>query len=312
MALMTLVEYAKGLEKTDPRRAYVETFAASADFYEALPIEGMTGSTYEYFREAELGSSGFRGINEDSGKSQGRFTPHQESSFIIDTDLDVDRAIVDRYGPERRAREESLQLKSVGQLFATTFIKGDNTSEPREFNGLQKRCTVGNERLFHNSGASGGAALSLLELDKLINSVKDCNALLMPYDFQPLLIQAARNTALTGFVIQSWDEIGMAKMTYAGRRIYFGYGRDKNTPPLDFNEVASGGGGAVTCSIYAVNMGENGVRGVQVKPMEADDVGLLESRIKYRTHVSWDIGLVDEHPYCVSRLTSVTNAKIVE
>lgn len=311
MALMTLIEYAKGLEKGDLNRAMIETFAQSSDYYEVLPFETFTGNTYEYHRQADIGSSSFRAINEAPSQSRGRLSPHSESSYLIDTHLDVDVGIVRRYGEERRAREERMQMASVGQLWAETFIKGDNTSNAKEFSGLQARCTAGNSRLFHNSGASGGAALSLLKLDQLINSVKNCNVLLAPYEMGPLFIQAARSTTLSGFVIQTWDEVGMPKMSYAGRRILWGYEKDLNTSPLAFDEVGSGGGGAVTTSIYAAHFGEEGVRGIQLMNMDAQDRGILEDGVTYRTHVAWDVGMVDEHPYCVSRLTSITNAAIV-
>nr|DAH75464.1 MAG TPA: major capsid protein [Caudoviricetes sp.] len=308
MPLMTLPEYAKGLEKTDIRRPLIECFAQSSDYFDSLPFENMTGATYEFYRQASLGNTSFRAINEPGVKSRGKLDPYQESSYLIDTDLDVDAGIVRRHGESRRAKEERMQMASVGQLWATTFIKGDNESNPKEFNGLQKRCTAANGRLQVNTGTSGGAPLSLLKLDQAINNTKNANKILAPYSMQPLFIAAARDTSIAGFVIQSWDEIGGVKMSYAGRQILWGYGRDLNTPPLDFNEVAAGGGAASTASIYVANFGEDGVRGIQLMNMEATDKGLLEDHITWRTHVSWDVGLVDEHPFCVTRLTSITNA----
>jgi hypothetical protein len=47
-----------------------------------------------------------------------------------------------------------------------------------------------------------------------------------------------------------------------------------------------------------------------LKPLEPRDIGLLENGITYRTHLSWDCGLVDEHKYCFSRLRNWTNAAI--
>ena len=53
------------------------------------------------------------------------------------------------------------------------------------------------------------------------------------------------------------------------------------------------------------------LRAIQVRPLTPEDVGLLQDRKTYRTHISWDIGLVDEHKYCLARMDSFTNAPIV-
>jgi hypothetical protein len=318
MPQMTLPEYAKGLDKGDIRRPIVEVFAASSDIMAALPWVGFNGAAYETYRQGAMPDGiAFRGINEGSTTGMGRIDPYQEVSFPIDHDADVDRAIVDRHGMERRAMEERLSIARVGRLWADTFITGDNTTEPREPNGIQKRIalygasTETNTRTIHNSAASGGAALSLVNLDLAIAMVRNPTHLLMPRRMMPLLTAAARTTAIAGYIIQTWDDIGRQKFSYAGLPILFGYGREIEGDLLNFNEVASGGGAAVTASIYVLSLAEDGLHGIQLKPLHAEDVGLLEDRITYRTHITWDVGLAEEHPFCMARLTSITNAAIV-
>jgi hypothetical protein len=309
--IMTLPEYAKGLPVGAPERPYIESFVERSDILQALPFSGFTGAAYEGYRETSIGSAGFRAINEDAGTSQGKMEPFQETSFPIDVDLSVDKAIVLRHGEERRSREESMQMKAQATLFTSTFISGDNSSNPKEFSGLKARCTAGNGRLFHNSAASGGAALSLYNLDTLLNNVANANVIIAGFDLMPRFIQAARNTALSGFVIQTWDQVGTPKMTYAGKRILFGYPRDRHSKLLPFTEVASGGGSAVTTSLFAANFAEDGVHGIQLKNIEVKDYGLTRSSTKYITNVSWDVGLVAETDYCVGRLDSITDAAFV-
>lgn len=307
---LTLVEYAKGLDPSDKSRPFIEMFAQSTDIYQALPFEGLNGPVFEGYRTSQLPSPTFRAINEGSSNGGGKITPFQESSFVMDHDIDIDRAIVDRHGPERRMQEEKMLIAAAGRKWVDTFLKGDNTTQPREFNGLAKRSQLFN-RLQSNSGAAGGGALSLLKLDQAINAVNKPTHIIAPFDSKPLWIQAARNSALTGFVIQTWDEVGGPKLTYAGLPLLFGYEKDDNVPVLQFNEVGSGGGAAQTASLYVVSFGEGKLRGIQLKPMSWDDKGLLENGITYRTHLSWDVGLVDEHKYCFSRLSSWTNAAMV-
>lgn len=311
--VMTLPEYAKGLEKTSIERPLIETFAAESDILQYLPFSGFSGAAYEGYRETDIGTSSFRAINEAGTSSKGKIAPFQETSFPIDVKLSVDKAIVLRHGMERRAREEAMQMKSQAKLFTDTFISGDNTSNAKEFNGLKKRCTAANGRLLHNSVASGGAALSLYELDKAIQNTRNANVIIASLNLLPRFIQAARDTTISGFVIQSWDEVGTPKMTYAGKKILFGYQKDRHGVILPFDEVAQGGGAAVTTSIFVANFAEDGLHGIQLKNMEATDMGLSkEDGIFYNTNVSWDVGLVDETDYCVTRLTSITDAAFVK
>jgi hypothetical protein len=308
--LITIAEYAKSFAKEDMRRPIIEMFAASADVFDVLPFEGLKGSVFQYYRQAVLPVPGFRGINEGSTSGHGTITPLQEGTSIIDHDIDVDRAIIDRHGPERRNYEEQMGLTAFGQLWVTTFVSGDQSTNPRVFNGLQQR-SAKYSRTDHNSAASGGAALSLLKLDQSINKVNKPTHIFAPYDSRPLWIQAARNTSLSGFVMQSWDGVGELKMSYAGLKFLWGYPKDDHPAPLLFNEVGNGGGSAVTGSLYIMSMGEGKLRGIQVRPMDVRDIGLLQDGKTYRTHLAWDVGLVDEHKYCIQRLDSWTNAAIV-
>lgn len=313
MGMMTLVEYAKGIDKADIKRPFIEMFAASSDVYGALPFEGMSGPIYEGTRTAVLPTTGFRGINEGSTSGTGKVSPFQEASYIMDHDIDIDAAIVRRQGANRRSHEEQMATASLGRTWVDTFVGGDNTTDPREFNGLAKRSEYFSRKIA-NSASSGGAALSLAKLDTAINAVNKNGGktyILAPFNSIPLWIAAARNTSLTGFVMQTWSEIGQPKMSYGGIQFLWGYEKDDHTPVLDFNEVASGGGSAVTASLYVVNFGEGKLRGLQMAPLDVQDKGLLENGITWRTHLSWDVGLVDEHKYCFSRLTSWTNAAIV-
>jgi len=315
---MTLVEYAKGLEHGNIARPVIETFAASSDIMAALPFVGFSGAAYETYQQSQLPSTvAFRGINEASTTGEGKIEAFQEPSYPIDHDADVDIAIVRRHGMERRAQEEKLSIAKVGRVWANTFVTGDTETQPREFDGIQQRVAKKgaaggtNSRLFHNSTSSGGAALSLAKLDEVLNAVNGATHIIAPRTSIPLWIAAARTTSLSGFVIQTWDQVGMPKMSYAGRQFLWGYEREIEGELMNFNEVGAGGGSAVTASLYPVRLAEDGLHGIQLMNIDVQDKGLLEDAITFRTHVSWDVGLVDEHPFCLARLTSWTNAAIV-
>lgn len=305
--VMTLPEYAKGLEKTSIERPLIETFAKESDILSVLPFEGFTGAAFEGYRETDIGSAAFRAINEGAGSSKGKIAPFQETSFPIDTILKVDKAILLRHGESRRAKEEAMQMKAQSKLFTNAFLSGDNVSNPKEPNGLKSRCTVANGRLLNNSSASGGAPLSLYSLDNAIKNTRNANHIIATLDLMPRFIQAARTTSIAGFVIQSWDEIGTPKMTYAGKKILWGYQKGRDGVILPFTEVGAGGGAAQCTSLFVVDFSADGLHGIQLKNMEVRDMGLLEDAVNYGTNVSWDVGLVDESDYCVTRLTSISD-----
>lgn len=310
--VMTLPEYLKGNDMDDNARPLVEMFAKSSDIMEALPFEGLSGPVYVGYRQAALPASmGFRAINAASTSGAGTVTPFQEATYLIDHDIPVDRAIVDRGGPRRRAWEEQNGMARLGELWVSNFLKGDNTTDPTVFNGIQKRCEKYGRKIDNSGGTSGGSALSLTQLDWAIQNTRKPTHIIVPWAMRYRFIAAARNTSLSGFVMQTFDDIGRPKISYAGLPMLFGYEKDLHTPILPFTETAPGGGSAVTTSIYVVSFGEGGLRGIQIKPIEIRDVGLLQDSITYNTHVSWDVGLVDEGLFCVTRLCGITNAAIV-
>ena len=311
--LITLPEYAKGFAREDIRRTVIEMFTQYSDVFEVMVFESLRGSKYTGYREAALPTPVFRAINESSSSGHGIISPFDEATYIIDHDIDIDRAIQDRHGPERRNYEERMGITAFARLWIDTLVKGDQSVNPRVFNGLQVRARKFG-RLFHNSTVAGGSQLSLANLDQFTHQISKKSGTFYyfaPFISAPLFIQAARTTTLTGFVMQTWDQTGMPKLSYAGHRILWGYPKDDHAPVLQFNEVPQGTGTANNGSLYGITVGEGMLRGIQVRPLTPEDVGLLQDRKTYRTHISWDIGLVDEHKYCLGRLDSWTNAPIV-
>jgi hypothetical protein len=317
---MTLPEYLKGADIDDNTRPLVEMFAESSDIMKIIPFEGLTTPVYEGFRQSGLPANmAFRGINEGSTSGAGNITPFQETAYIIDHDITIDRAIVDAGGPRRRALEEKNGMARLGELWVQKFLKGDNTLQPREFSGLQKRSSQFGRTWDNSAGAanlggagtSGGAPLSFAQLDWAIQNVKNPTHIICPWYLRTRWMQAARNTQLTGYLVQTWDDLGKPKLSYGGLPILFGYDKDLHAPILPFTEVAPAGGAAQTSSMYVVSFGEQGVKGIQRSPMQIRDVGLLQDSITYCTHISWTVGLVCEGDFCFSRLAGITNAAFI-
>ena len=316
----TLVEYAK-MQNDPVSRAVIEMFPEESDILRVLPFKSAPGGRYGYYREGALPTNmAFRGINETPTTGYGLINDYTEQCFPMAGQVKVDRVLIDRYGTERRSMEERLQIKAKAHLWTQNFIDGDNQSEPREWTGLKQRLkAVGGSvdgsnyesRLFTNSGASGGGALSLTLLDVAISLVENPTHILMPYKLKHRLPAAVRAAGVGGVYTNDKEDMGHRVERYNGIEILTGYGVSKHGPLLQFNEVGSGGGAAVTASIYILSMGEMGVCGIETKPMEVKDMGLLDNGVHYLTDVHHDNGICIESPYAALRMTSITDAAIV-
>lgn len=317
----TLPEYAKTVAD-DKSRAVIELFPEMSDILGAIPFMAAPGGSYRYTREGALPTNmAFRGINELPQEGHGVLNDLVEQTFPIAGNLDVDRALIRRHGVDRRAREESMMIKAKAKLWSDTFINGDNASQQREYTGLKKRLrAVGGSvdgtnyesRLMANATASGGGALSMAQLDLAISLVENPTHIIMPKALKTRLPAAARDQGTTGFVSQDKDEMGKTITRYGELPILTGYEITPLGEFLPFNEVAFGGGSAVTSSIYIVSFREGGLCGLEVEPMEVTDYGLTEDGVYYRTNVEHDNGMCLEGAYAAMRLSSITNAPIVK
>lgn len=321
---MTLVEYAKGVED-DIQRAIIEIFPEELDFLRLMPWLTAPGGAFRYQEEGALPSNmAFRAINEEPQPGFGLLTDRVDMTFPLAGNLDVDRVLLNRFGMARRATEERMQIKSKMKKWGDTFMAGDNQSNPREFTGMKARLqAVGTgvssvdgsnyeSRVVANSTAAGGAPLSLSMLDVAIGLVEGANAIIMPKAIQDRFPAAVRDTNVGGVYTQDKDDMGKRVPRYNGIEIFNGYGLSPYGEFLPFNEVAYGGGAAVTSSIYIVRFAEDGVAGIQTKPMEVKDMGLTEGGTWYRTNVEHDAGITIGGGYSALRLTSITRSPIVK
>jgi len=305
---LNIVEYAKGLEP-GVTKAFVEMFAQQSDLLAAMPFVSAPGGAYRYDREAALPGIAFRGINESYTATTGVINPLVEQCFIAGGEIKVDKALIRRFGMQRRAREEKMQVKKLTRTISEKIISGSNATSVKEFDGIKTRLTGG--AVSHNSTASGGAALSLYKLDRSIDKVLEPTHILMSKAMRTRLTQAGRNTGVGGYVNQTKDDFGNTITSYRGLPILVGYENEVTDGELfPFDEVGSGGGSAVTTSIYVGSLKEGMFSGIQTAPIEVKDLGEMESAPAWLTRIEWDVGICIEHPDALHRLTSITDAAI--
>lgn len=307
MAALTLLEASKLYSGEVLRPAIIEMFARNSDILETLPFMDIQGNAYKYNREAALPGIAFRGVNEAYTASAGVVNPITESLVIAGGDLDVDRFIVATEGEGVRTMHEGLKLKSLTATITNTFLKGDNISDPRQFDGLQARLT--GTQLIQAGTTANGTPLSLGKLDELIDSVADPTHLIMNRTMSRRLAAAARTTTVGGFVSYDMNAFGARVMSYNGLRILNGYDANLNTAILPFTEAATSGTATAT-SIYCVSFGPQGVIGLQSGGMDVRDLGEVQEKPVLRTRIEWYIAIAVLNGRAAARLWSISDAEI--
>jgi len=183
-----------------------------------------------------------------------------------------------------------LKAKALRDKFEETFVYGDDTANPKQFDGLRKLIdtTTASDQLIA-MGATG-ATLTLAKLDELIDAVKGGkpDMLLMSRRSRRkinALIRAAGSMMETdrdnwGNFIQFWDGIPIGVNDWI----------------LDTHTVASsletGTTGGDCSAIYAVQFGEGALCGLTSPGhLTVEPIGSLESKDATRTRVKWYVSL---------------------
>lgn len=309
---ITMIEYAQTMPEGSATRIFVENMVRQSDLMAAVPILPATNGKRAFMDITSTPVVGFRGLNTQGNQNTGTFGLREEDTFFVDEYILVDRAILARLGPDHKYKQQELKSIALAQMFSIKFIKGDNSANQIEPNGLQVRCNTPSTNLFYNSVAAGGAALSLQQLDSLYWSVNKPTHWIFPRSLMPFMDAAARNNALVNqTVAYAMDDFGRRIMKYKDLPILFGYEPDDTPDLLPMTEVGQGGGGAVTGSIYCASIRDGGVYAIEQTPMMVQDQGQIQGQPFESIHIAWDWGVAREHPRSVSRLTSVIAAAIV-
>lgn len=307
-----LIEYAKTLPETSAARTFVENMVDQSDVMRAILFKPAPNGKAAFLDIGGLPTVAFRGINEAGGEATGNFNLREEDTFFIDEYIKVDRALVDRLGPEHRAKQENLKTIALAQMFSQNLIKGDNSSNPRQPNGFQVRSATAAINFIENGATNGGDPLKLSNMDQLYWLVNRPTHFIVPRGLMPFFDIAARSNSLTNQALtSSQDDFGRVIMKYKGLPLLFGYEPDDSPDLLPFTEIGVGGATATASSIYCVSFRPGGVYAIEATPLSVVDEGAIAGVPFVSTHIKWDWGIAKEHPRSVARLRGITAATIV-
>lgn len=308
--MITLFEASKLNPGEVLRNTIIEHFARSSDMLRATQFINVAGGAYRYNREGSLPGVAFRGIGEGYTASAGIMNPQTEALTISGGDLDVDKATLAFTSDDVRSQHELRQVKALSLTIGAKMINGDSTADPREFDGLRTR--IQGDQLLDAGTTDGGDPLSVSALRDLIDQVDDATHLIMSKKMRNLLTAAADDPAVGGYITKSVDEFGRRITEFDNLPILVVDYDALGAQIIDFNEVGVGGPTASATSIYCVNMGDEGVVGLQNGMMDVTDIGELDDRPVLRTRVEWYVGMAVMHGRAAARLRGISNAAVVK
>ena len=303
---LTLLEAAKS--ERDPARLAVIRELAEGELMSVIPFQNVEGEGVFYDVEAELPAVGFRGVNESLDATYGVLNPQAEKLKIMGAEVDVDTAIIDMRGPQAIADQVQMKVRSMRMTFEDQFINGDESANPRSFDGLRRRINVGSSQAINMNGA-----LSLTALDELIDA---CDAaggekvLIMNKKMRRRLNTASRNSSIGGFINYQQNEFGRRVTTYGDVPIVVTDTNAQNQVIQPFTEASS------STSIYCVAFGDLLTTALQGRARgqfgpSVRALGEVPDAPVDRTRIEWYCAMAVMNGRSAARLYGVTDAAVV-
>ena len=299
---LTILEAAK--TETDPQRVAVIRELAESELIRIMPFRNVQGGL-DYAVEAELPAVGFRGFNETYDESYGVINPQYERLKFFGGDIDVDVQRIKNFGAQAKAEQIQMKIRSMRLTFEDYVINGNESSDPRAFDGLKARVNTGSSQAVNVNGA-----LSLTALDELIDAVDgDQKILLMNKKLRRRLTAASRNTTIGGFMSYEQDAFGRRVSFYNDARIVVTDTNAQNVQIQGFTEASS------STSIYCVAFGDLQTTGIQGPAangygIDIREFGEVPDAPVDRTRIDWSIGMAIMNGRSAARAYGITDAAV--
>ena len=289
---LPLVEAAK-LSNDILLQGVVETIVKDSPVLQNLPFIEIIGNGLTYNQEKTLPTIDFYDVGDTWVESTPTFEQITATLKIMGGDADVDNFL--------RATRSNLQdlevavlelkAKATRHKFEETFIYGDASVNPKQFDGLRKLIdtTTASDQVIA-MGATG-ATLTLAKLDKLIDAIKGGkpDMLLMSKRSRRklnALVRAAGSGMMEtdrdkwGNFIQLWNGISIGLSDWV---------LDTHTVASSLETATTGGANS---TIYAIQLGEGALAGLTAPGhLTVEPIGSLETKDASRTRIKWYVSL---------------------
>ncbi len=288
---LTLAEAAK-LSNDMLLQGVVETIVKESTVLQELPFIEIVGNGLTYNQEKTLPNIDFYDVGDTWAESTPTFEQKMANLKIMGGDADVDNFLKATRSnlQDLETAVVELKAKALKDKLEETFVYGDATANPKQFDGLRKLIDTGTASDQVIAAGASGATLTLSMLDELIDAVKGGKP--------DMLLMSRRSRRKINAVVRAAGSMMETDRNKWGNFIQFwdGIPIGVNDWILDIHvvsgsvETATTGG---TCSIiYAVQFGEGALCGLTAPGhLTVEPIGSLETKDASRTRIKWYVAL---------------------
>ncbi len=291
---LTLVEASK-LSNDTLAAGVIETIATESPVLQRLPMIEIVGNGLTYNRQNTGPNAAFYDVGDTWTEDTPTFTQLTANLKILGGDADVDNFLKTTRSNIQDLEAAVVQLKAraVQVLFDDTFVNGNEGTNAKSFDGIDRLTAAGQTVAM----GANGATLNLDRLDELIDKVRGGkpDMLLMSRRTRRTLNVLARGSGT--FLEAARDEFGGMVQFYDGIAIGIN----------DYISDATTVGTSTDCStVYAMQFGEGGLSGLTAPGgLTVERVGSLETKDASRIRVKWYAGLALFNTLKLAKLTGV-------
>ncbi len=259
MAGVTLAEAKRSVQLSEPRLAGLyQSFLNNAPVLKYLPFENVLGSTITWTKEKTLPTTAFRAVDAAYTAASAVTETESVTLKILGGKFNADRAVVKMMTESALQTQWRMQEKSLARVWENNFFNGVDAAGA--FTGLFTRVAAAETTY----AGTNGAALNLGMLDEIITDCEGDNKVLWMNESIYLSIQKlARTKSNVNFMPNNFGEY---VLTFNNIPIEMAGKKADNTQILLFDETR--GTSDVTSSVYCTAFGDDGVQGLQNRPME--------------------------------------------
>jgi len=289
---LTLVEAAK-LSNDILLQGVIETIVKDSPILQVMPFIEIVGNGLTYNQEKTLPTIDFYDVGDTWVESAPTFEQITATLKIMGGDADIDNFLKATRSNLQDLEVAVLELKAKAtrHKFEETFIYGDITVNPKQFNGLKKLIDTATASDQVIAMAATGATLTLAKLDELIDAVlggKPDMLLMSRRSRRKInaLVRAAGSGMLEtdrdkwGNFIQLWNGIPIGINDWI-----------LNTHTVS-GSVETLTTGEANSTIYAIQFGEGALCGLTAPGhLTVEPIGSLETKDASRTRIKWYVSL---------------------
>ncbi len=288
---LTLAE-AEKLSNDVLLQGVIETIIKDSPILQGLPFIQIVGNGLTYTQEKTLPTVDFYDVGDTWVESTPEFTKPTATLKIMGGDADVDNFLKSTRSniQDLEAAVIEQKAKALRHEFEKQFLYGNETTSPKQFDGIVKLIDTASASAQVIAMAAAGATLTLTKLDELIDAIKGAKP-----DMLLMSRRSRRKLQALARAAGSNLEVGQGKLGEFVQ-LYNGIPVAISDWVLDTHTVSGSVEGIYTgeanSTIYALSFGEGALCGISSPEMlQVERIGSLETKDASRTRVKWYVAL---------------------